>query len=62
MLLHTMQEFDNDLRARADEDLPLSGFLSVVDGVECVIKDASSDHGRDFMRFSTQYRELRCLH
>jgi hypothetical protein len=33
MLLHHTEEFDNDLRAWSDEDLALSSFLGVVDGL-----------------------------
>ena len=62
MLLHAMQELDNDLRAWSDENLALAGFLSVVDGIERIIEDASLDHDCGSMRFSTQNRELRYLH
>jgi hypothetical protein len=39
MLLHDTEELDNDLGARSDEDLALSGLLCVVDGVERIVKD-----------------------
>ena len=44
MLLHNAQELNNDLGAWADEDLTLSGFLGVVDGVEGIVQDACFDH------------------
>jgi len=44
MLLHHTEEFDNDFRARSDEDLALSSLLSVVDGLEGIVKDGSLDH------------------
>ena len=42
--LHDGQELDDDLGARADEDLALSGLLGVVDGVERIVEDGSADH------------------
>jgi hypothetical protein len=39
MLLHDTEELDNDLRAGSDEDLSLSGLLSVVDGIERIVQD-----------------------
>lgn len=44
MLLHDAQELDDDLGARADEDLALAALLGVVDGVERIVKDGSLDH------------------
>lgn len=44
MLLHDAQELDDDLRAGADENLALAALLSVVDGVERIVKDGSLDH------------------
>lgn len=45
MLLHDREEFDNDLRARSDQDLALACLLGIVDGVERIIQDTSADHG-----------------
>jgi hypothetical protein len=39
MLLHDTEELDDDLGRRSDEDLSLSGFLSVVDGIERIVED-----------------------
>ena len=39
MLLHHLQELDDDLRARADQDLALAGLLGVVDGLERIVED-----------------------
>jgi len=39
MLLHHTKELDNNLRARSDEDLALSGLLCVVDRVEGIVED-----------------------
>lgn len=33
MLLHTMQELDNDFRAGPDEDLSFARFFGVIDGI-----------------------------
>lgn len=38
MLLHHLQELDDDLRARADEDLSLARLLGVVDGRERIVE------------------------
>ncbi len=60
MLLHYTEELDNDLRARSDEDLALSGLLGVVDSVERIIEDGSLDHFGG-LRFSDRLREMRYL-
>ena len=39
VLLHNAEELDNDLGARSDENLTLSGLLSVVDAVERIVED-----------------------
>ena len=44
MTLHDLQELDDDLGARADQDLALAGLLGVVDGVERIVEDGSLDH------------------
>ena len=61
MSLHDAQELDDDLRTRSDENLALSGFLGVVDGVERIVQDAGFDHVVGGMRFSTRAREVRYL-
>jgi hypothetical protein len=44
VLLHDAEELDNDLGARSDQDLALTGLLGVVDGVERIVEDGSLDH------------------
>ncbi len=44
MPLHDLQELDNDLRARADQDLALAALLCVVHGVERVVEHRCLDH------------------
>ena len=39
-----MQKFDNDLGAGPDEYLALAGFLSIVDGIQRIVKDTCFDH------------------
>lgn len=39
MLLHDVEEADDDLGARADQDLALASLLGVVDGVERIVQD-----------------------
>ena len=39
VLLHNAEELDDNLGAGSDEDLTLSGLLSVVDAVECIVED-----------------------
>lgn len=60
MLLHNAQELYDDFRAGADEHLAFPSFLSVVDGVERIIKNTCFDHG-DNWRFSTRWWEVRYL-
>lgn len=45
MTLHDLEELDNDLGARSDQDLALAGLLGVVDGVEGIVEDRSANHG-----------------
>jgi hypothetical protein len=47
VLLHDGQEPDNDLAARPDEDLTLSGSLCIADVVEAVAEDGYADHAID---------------
>lgn len=44
MLLHDLEELDDDLGGRADQDLALAGLLGVVDAVEGIVEDGSADH------------------
>lgn len=52
MLLHHLQELDDDLGARADQDLALAGLFGVVDGVERIVEDGCADHDGGGRRFS----------
>ena len=56
MLLHDVQETDDDLGGRADQDLALAGLLGVVDGVQRIVEDGGLDHfgGVVEMRFSNR--------
>ena len=56
MLLHHLQELDDDLRAWADHALTLASLLGVVDGLERIVEDRRLDHAGG-LRFSR--RELR---
>jgi hypothetical protein len=42
--LHDLQELDDDLGARSDQDLTLAGLLGIVDGVEGVVENGGADH------------------
>ena len=44
MFLHAMQEFNNDLGAGPNEHLALARFLSIIDGIQRIIKHACFDH------------------
>ncbi|EEQ39429.1 40S ribosomal protein S22 [Clavispora lusitaniae ATCC 42720] len=44
VLLHNLQELDDDLGGWSDQDLTLTGLFSVVDGVQSVSEDGSSGH------------------
>lgn len=52
MLLHNAEELHDDLGARANEDLALSGLLGVVDGVKRIVEDGGFDHICGGVRFS----------
>jgi hypothetical protein len=47
VLLHDVQELDNDLGRGPDEDLSLATLLGVVDGVQAVVENGSADHFGD---------------
>ena len=44
MALHDLEELDNDLGGRTDQDLALAGLLGVVDAVEGIVENGSADH------------------
>merc|ERR1712107_624540 len=44
VLLHDLQEFDDDLGARADEHLALAGLLGVVHRLQGIVEDGGLDH------------------
>jgi hypothetical protein len=44
VLLHLLQELDNDIVGRADEDLALATLLSVGHGLEAIGKDRNANH------------------
>lgn len=44
VLLHDLQELDNDLGGRSDQDLALAGLLGVVDALESIVENGSADH------------------
>lgn len=56
MTLHDLEELDNDLGRRADQDLTLAGLLGIVDGVEGVVENGSANHfgGLSGRRFSNR--------
>jgi hypothetical protein len=41
VFLHDTEELDDNLGGRTDQDLSLSGLLSVVDGIERIVEDRS---------------------
>ena len=61
MLLHHLQELDDDLGAGADHDLALAGLLGVVDGLERIVEDGCFDHCGGSLRFSGRSRGVRYL-
>lgn len=42
---HALQEFDNDLGRRANENLSLSTLLGVGDVTQSVVEDGHENHG-----------------
>lgn len=65
MLLHDVQELDNDLGRGTDHDLTATHLLGVVDGVERIVKDGGADHFDGILfksRFSNRFQmEMRYL-
>lgn len=45
VLLHDVQETDDDLGRGADKDLALAGLLGVVDGVQRIVKNGGLHFG-----------------
>lgn len=45
VLLHDVEELDDDLGARPDHNLALAGLLGVVHAVESIVEDGGADHG-----------------
>jgi len=62
VLLHDLEELDNDLGGRADHDLALAGLLGVVEAVERIVEDGSADHfggcGEEILK---SWGKMRCL-
>jgi hypothetical protein len=44
VLLHDLEELDDDLGAGADQDLSLALLLGVVDAVEGIVKNRGANH------------------
>lgn len=44
VLLHNLQELDNDLGRRSDQDLALASLLGVVDALESIVENGGADH------------------
>jgi hypothetical protein len=51
VLLHDVQETDDDLGGRADQDLALAGLLGVVDGVKRIVENGGLHVGGVVRRF-----------
>jgi hypothetical protein len=59
VLLHDLEELDNDLGGGPDHDLTLTALLGVVERVEGIVEDGSADHlgGIVGWRFSNRGRK-----
>lgn len=44
VLLHHLQEFDDDLGGRADNDLTLAALFGIVNAFESIVQHANTDH------------------
>lgn len=44
MSLHELKKLDNDLGGRAEDDLALALLFGVVDALQSIAKNTSSDH------------------
>lgn len=47
MLLHDLQELDDNLGRRSNQDLSLTGLFSVVDSVQGVSQNRGSSHNSE---------------
>ncbi|KAH3658684.1 hypothetical protein OGATHE_006408 [Ogataea polymorpha] len=54
MLLHNLEELDDDFRRRSDKNLSLSSLFSVVDGVESVGQNGGSSHSLKVSTFQAK--------
>jgi len=56
VLLHDLEELDNDLGGGPDHNLALAALLGIVERVEGIVKDGSADHlgGIEGWRFSNR--------
>lgn len=61
VLLHGLEELDDDLGAGADQDLTLASLLGVVDAVEGIVKDGGADHLGGLEEILKSKREVRYL-
>lgn len=62
MALHDLEELDNDLGGRSDQDLTLAGLLGIVDAVKSVVENGSADHFGGLSRGDSQVKwEMRYL-
>jgi len=50
VLLHDVQETDDDLGGRTDQDLALAGLLGVVDGVKRIVENGGLHFDGGFVR------------
>lgn len=61
--LHDLEELNNDLGARSDQDLTLAGLLGIVDGVKSIVENGSADHfggvvGMEILKSNLEMRYL----
>lgn len=61
--LHDLEELDDDLGARSDQDLTLASLLGIVDGVESIVENGSADHfggvvGTEILKSNLEMRYL----
>jgi hypothetical protein len=62
VLLHDLEELDNDFGGRPDHDLALAGLLGVVEAVERIVEDGGADHFGGCCEEILKPRwEMRCL-
>jgi hypothetical protein len=61
VLLHDVQETDDDLGGRTDQDLALAGLLGVVDGVKRIVEDGGLHVDGFFVRRSRDMLAFKSL-